>query len=477
MDNRSSSFWEITYRQNIARMIGVCCRYTQNRETAEDLAHDAFLVAIDKVSTFENRGPFEAWLRRIVVNVALQYLREQKKQQKLNEVPAYHGVFDDFQDENLANDNSAFSEAELLEVIGLLPEHHRLVFNLYVVDNFTHAQIAAQLGISEGTSKSHLARARKKIKELLNNKLKANKDRKRALPLFIFSDRIWSVDRLVSKKLNRLAIRPERSHEKVKFNDASMPKFRATGISNNIVVKAGISAIAAAVILTDVSKLPYNTYQKESPITIPELTVSMPDSASSSDSISETINKVSLFDSIPATIPDNPIIVEKTKNLEQMKNLETLGGLLLAGLALDTTGLSMELPIPLKNQQVTATNHVLEPKNAVESIKPTTKQNSKPISGTFYASKLLWSEENNTLFLMGDRVKVDLKSQKFSGSGKFSFVDQISYLVVDNTPAKLNETIELTDKKYRIAQLNESDGFKKYGDKGKLGVVEIYVAK
>jgi RNA polymerase sigma factor (sigma-70 family) len=162
MDKRSDNFWEATYRQNIAQMIGICCRYTQDRQTAEDLAHDAFVVAIDKVSSFENKGPFEAWLRRIVVNVALQYLREQKKHQKFISAAAYFSIYDAIQEEHPVSENLTFSETELLIVINNLPEHHRLVFNLYVVDNFTHAQIATQLGISEGTSKSHLARARKR---------------------------------------------------------------------------------------------------------------------------------------------------------------------------------------------------------------------------------------------------------------------------------------------------------------------------
>ncbi|CAN0164196.1 unnamed protein product, partial [Phaeothamnion confervicola] len=247
MYNMSDSFWEATYRQNIAKMIGVCWRYTQNRQVAEDLAHDAFLVAIDKVSSFENKGPFEAWLRRIVVNVALQYLREQKRLEKWEEAHTYDAVGDDMQEENPMSDDRGFSEAELLEAIGYLPEHHRLVFNLYVVDNFTHAQIAARLGISEGTSKSHLARARKKIRELLHDKLKNNKEWKRAFVWLLLPYPIGHIERLVSGKLNNLAIRPQRKFSlDISAPEPPIPPFKPTGISYATYMKTGIMTIATA---------------------------------------------------------------------------------------------------------------------------------------------------------------------------------------------------------------------------------------
>lgn len=221
----SDSFWEAAYRQNIAKMIGVCCRYTQNRQIAEDLAHDAFLVAIDKAASFENKGPFEAWLRRIVVNVALQHLREQRRQEKWELVHAYGSVADEIPEENPGNNDGSFSEAELLEVIANLPEHHRLVFNLYVIDHFTHAQIAASLGISEGTSKSHLARARKKLRELLADKLKNDTKRKQAMGWLMLSCGIRPVDSMFAEKLNSLAIPPERNYNLVQVAPARLSRY------------------------------------------------------------------------------------------------------------------------------------------------------------------------------------------------------------------------------------------------------------
>mgnify|MGYP003577916634 CR=1 FL=1 len=104
-----------------------------------------------------------------------------------------------------------FSEEELLEVINDLPEHHRLVFNLYVIDQFTHVQIGEELDISPGTSKSHLARARKKIKELLVQKAKTKrdeKDRERAW-LFMFPYKFRGIDQLYRQHFDVFEIPPK----------------------------------------------------------------------------------------------------------------------------------------------------------------------------------------------------------------------------------------------------------------------------
>lgn len=154
-------------------MIGICYRYTSNRQLSEDLAHDAFLKAIDKSSGFEGRGSFDAWLRRIVVNHALQYIRDQKKRIPIEDWHQYKSEEEQSEELNPAitiSGQTDFSEEELLEVINDLPDHHRLVFNLYVIDHFTHNQIGEELNISPGTSKSHLARGSEKDKRAFSSK-------------------------------------------------------------------------------------------------------------------------------------------------------------------------------------------------------------------------------------------------------------------------------------------------------------------
>ncbi|GGH26142.1 hypothetical protein GCM10007423_10930 [Dyadobacter endophyticus] len=464
MYNMSDSFWETTYRQNIAKMIGVCCRYTQNRQTAEDLAHDAFLVAIDKVSSFENKGPFEAWLRRIVVNVALQYLREQKRQEKWEEAHAYHTIANELQEENPANDQRGFSEAELLEVIGQLPEHHRLVFNLYVVDNFTHAQIATRLGISEGTSKSHLARARKKIRELLKDKLRKDKERKRAFAWLMFSYPFRHVDHLVAGKLRNLAIRPQRRLSIANTN-SGVPGFKPSGISYGAYMKTGLMTIATAVFLAGGSNVSDQANSRNIVV------IKRPTTDSAHDRLPDRL----LFSaSKAATISDNPVIVEKTKHSEPMKNLSTLGGLIVASLALDTANLTTDLPVVFKNHPLTVGYELVA---KPESVGLVVKQNADLTSGSFYASQLLWSGKDGKLYFLGDHVKVDVNRNKFAGSGKFTFLDKVHYLVVDGVAMKQNETIRLQEKKYNLVSLNDSDGARKYGENGKLGVLEITLAE
>ena len=471
MEKISNSFWEVTYRQNIARMIGVCCRYTQNRETAEDLAHDAFLIAIDKVSSFENRGPFEAWLRRIVINVALQYLRDQKKNQKSDIDHIEFPAFNEMLEELPSNESGTFSEAELLATIGRLPEHHRLVFNLYVIDNFTHVQIATQLGISEGTSKSHLARARKKLRELLNQQLNENKERKRVLLLLFIPYQFWDIDLLVSRNLNGLEIPPLKNHPTARIDSGNsrLPISHSNNTSH-LSLKTGISVIAGTAIFLTISNLYINPSHQLSPKSvISSVTLSRPQDMPEK-------SRGNLFSGSTATIAQNPILVEKTKNEEPMKNLKTLGGLLIAGLALDSAAMPKELPVSIKNQQI-ATIHVPESSRSIESIQPSEKSKDKLLTGTFYASKLFWSETNSQLFLLGDDVRVDLNTQKFKGGGKFSFINHLNFVVVDGTQMKLNETIRLENKRYRLNELNESEGFKKYGEKGRYGVVEITIAE
>lgn len=466
MYKMSDSFWEITYRQNIAKMIGVCCRYTQNRQTAEDLAHDAFLLAIDKVSSFENKGPFEAWLRRIAVNVSLQYLREQKRQEKWEKTLTYDAIGNEIEEENPAGDQRFFSEAELLEVIGHLPDHHRIVFNLYVADNFTHAQIAARLGISEGTSKSHLARARKKIRELLNDKLRKDKERKSAFIWLIFSYRTGNIDRLVAGKLHNLAIRPQRKFYIDNTNPgAPVPDFKPAGISYAASVKTGLMAIATAMLITGGSNLPDPAANKDI-IPMKLLTpVPAPNGVSAHPLFSGPDT---------ATISENSVIVEKTQNSEPMENLSILGGLMVASMALDTANLPTELPVAFKNHQLMI-NHESVAKR--ESVGPIAQQHSDVISGSFYASQLLWSGKDGALYFFGEHVKVNVTGNKFSGSGKFSFLNKVNYLVVDGVPMKQNENIRLQDKKYTLVSLNESEGSRKYGENGKSGVVEITLSE
>lgn len=137
----------------------MCLKYSRNYEDAEDTLQDSFIVIFKKIKQFKGEGSFEGWLKRITINTALQKYRKKsplqlvKEQEIEEEIEAI-----DFEDESL-------ELSFLLALIQQLPDRYRLVFNLYVLDNYSHKEIATLLEITESSSKSNLSRARKILKE------------------------------------------------------------------------------------------------------------------------------------------------------------------------------------------------------------------------------------------------------------------------------------------------------------------------
>lgn len=167
--------WDVIYKNNASKLLGVCRRYVKDEQLAEDLLHNAFITAMNKINTYSGKGVFEGWLRKIVVNTVLLYLRDSKKMQFSENEPLENQVevtleSDVEETQKKVIEEAGFSQQELLEVVDQLPLHHKTVFNLYVIDGYTHNEIGEMLKISGGTSKSHLARARKKIQQLLFEK-------------------------------------------------------------------------------------------------------------------------------------------------------------------------------------------------------------------------------------------------------------------------------------------------------------------
>jgi RNA polymerase sigma factor (sigma-70 family) len=150
-DNRAQ---KVVYERYSGKMMAVCVRYIANRSDAEETMIDGFMRAFDRISQFREEGSFEGWLRRIMVTESLMFLRKTKSWRQeisLDEVttePDY-----DWADSSLEAD-------DLLRLVGQLPDGYRTIFNLYAIEGYTHQEIANELGISEGTSKSQLSRAR-----------------------------------------------------------------------------------------------------------------------------------------------------------------------------------------------------------------------------------------------------------------------------------------------------------------------------
>jgi RNA polymerase sigma factor (sigma-70 family) len=144
-------------------MFGVCLRYAGSKEDAQDILHDGFLKIFDKIGQFEARGSFEGWIRKIMVNTALEKYRSQYKLVRMQEdVGEYEKADPDDFPESL-------TVGELLIMIKELSPQYRVVFNMYAIEGYSHKEISEMLDISEGTSKSNLSRARMILQEKVKN--------------------------------------------------------------------------------------------------------------------------------------------------------------------------------------------------------------------------------------------------------------------------------------------------------------------
>lgn len=155
---------ELLYRQYSSILYGMCLKYAPNPMEAEDNLQDAFITIFQRIGQYQGKGSFEGWMKRIAVNTVLQKYR----QKRLYDLPA-DDLMEEESDHELEDNSASLPLPFLLSIIQELPERYRLVFNLYVLDGHTHKEIAELLGISDGTSKSNLARAR----QLLQHKIKA----------------------------------------------------------------------------------------------------------------------------------------------------------------------------------------------------------------------------------------------------------------------------------------------------------------
>ena len=152
---------EAVYNLLAGKMFAVCLRYCPNYEEARDLLHDGFVTIFTKIGQFHQEGSFEGWVRRIFVNQAMEKWRNDTKFTVVNCVDDVDRQIAAPEDE-VEDEWEAYqlTEAEMLELVDELPPQYKVVFNLYVIDGLSHRDIAEKLGISEGTSRSNLLRAR-----------------------------------------------------------------------------------------------------------------------------------------------------------------------------------------------------------------------------------------------------------------------------------------------------------------------------
>jgi RNA polymerase sigma factor (sigma-70 family) len=148
------------------KMYGYCLRYANNPDDANDLLQDGFVKIFESIGSYKGESTLEAWMTRLFINMAISRFRKRNSGPRFVEVEEA-GIAD------VADEEIFIEQHELgrvLSALGELPEKYRIVLNLYAIEKMSHREISEQLGITEGTSKSTLSRARQMLKDQLNNK-------------------------------------------------------------------------------------------------------------------------------------------------------------------------------------------------------------------------------------------------------------------------------------------------------------------
>jgi RNA polymerase sigma factor (sigma-70 family) len=161
---------EELYRRFSPRMYAVCLRYAGSSEEAEDILQEGFIKIFKKLQSFRGEGSFEGWIRRIFVNTAIEHFRRKRYLQPVTEKEEntiegkYLSVLDEL------------AEKDILDLVRQLSPGYRTVFNMYVVEGYTHKEIGDILGISEGTSKSQLSRAKVILQDMVKKFMEQNNE-------------------------------------------------------------------------------------------------------------------------------------------------------------------------------------------------------------------------------------------------------------------------------------------------------------
>lgn len=158
---------ELLYRHYAPKMYGICLRFAGNPMDADDILQEGFIKIFTKIKDFRNEGSFEGWVRRTFINTAINFYRKSARNHKNDNLD---GI--ELQDEQQENILDKISRDELLNLLQELPLGYRTVFNLNVMEGYTHKEIGEILGISDNTSKSQLTRARAFLQKRVNNMMK-----------------------------------------------------------------------------------------------------------------------------------------------------------------------------------------------------------------------------------------------------------------------------------------------------------------
>ena len=159
------------YEQFAPKMFGVCMRYSRSREEAEEIMQEGFVQVFKSLRNFKYAGSFEGWIRKIMVYCAIQHYRSKSKMHPVVDIETT-------QTEQICKEDilARIQKKELLQMVQALSPAYRMVFNLYVFEGMKHREIAKELGISEGTSKSNFFDAKQILQKAVTNSLKIAKN-------------------------------------------------------------------------------------------------------------------------------------------------------------------------------------------------------------------------------------------------------------------------------------------------------------
>jgi len=156
------------YKKFYGKMMGICYRYSNNSEDAKDVLQEGFIKVFGNLKKYNYTGSLEGWIRRIIVNTAIDHYRKHKDVHFVDDEEGF--ILENSKIESADSIYSQFGEEVIMEAIQALSPGYKTVFNLNVIDGFQHKEIAKQLGISEGTSKSNLAKAKKNLRQIILQK-------------------------------------------------------------------------------------------------------------------------------------------------------------------------------------------------------------------------------------------------------------------------------------------------------------------
>ncbi|HEV3325615.1 MAG TPA: sigma-70 family RNA polymerase sigma factor [Puia sp.] len=167
------------YSRYSPKMLAVCYRFAHNREDAEDMLQEGFIKVFSQIHTFQNKGAFEGWIRRIIVHTCINNLKKNKRFNESLDIVHAHGV--QVREESVP---SIVQAKQVVECIRILPIGYRTVLNLYAIEGYSHKEIADMLDIEESTSRSQYTRAKQMLEDILIKKKILPKPREKSEWLF-----------------------------------------------------------------------------------------------------------------------------------------------------------------------------------------------------------------------------------------------------------------------------------------------------